>query len=114
MFTSPESPRKQIQKPRSRKIVKILLEAIFMSAILAGLIWYVGINSLYYALLNIRIEYLLLAFLMYFVGVCRILKASEHILLWKPLRLSGFSSTKWSFLQSLRDVGIQVTGALEP
>ena len=37
-----------------------------MVAILAALFWYVGISSVYNALLHIKVEYLLLAFLMYF------------------------------------------------
>lgn len=37
-----------------------------MVAIFAALLWYVGIGSLYNALLTIKVEYLLLAFLMYF------------------------------------------------
>jgi len=37
-----------------------------MVAIFGALLWYVGIGSLYEALLTIKIEYLLLAFLMYF------------------------------------------------
>jgi uncharacterized protein (TIRG00374 family) len=37
-----------------------------MVAIFGALLWYVGIDSLYYALLTIKVEYLLLAFLMYF------------------------------------------------
>ena len=37
-----------------------------MVAIFAALLWYVGINSLYHALLNIKIEYLLVAFACYF------------------------------------------------
>ncbi|MGA2523544.1 MAG: lysylphosphatidylglycerol synthase transmembrane domain-containing protein [Candidatus Bathyarchaeia archaeon] len=37
-----------------------------MVAILAALFWYVGVGSLYNALLHIKVEYLLLAFLMYF------------------------------------------------
>jgi glycosyltransferase 2 family protein len=37
-----------------------------MVAIIGALLWYVGIGSLYNALLTIKIEYLLLAFLMYF------------------------------------------------
>ena len=37
-----------------------------MVAIFGALLWYVGIGSLYQALLTIKIEYLLLAFLMYF------------------------------------------------
>jgi uncharacterized protein (TIRG00374 family) len=37
-----------------------------MVAIFAALFWYIGVDSLYNALLNIKVEYLLLAFLMYF------------------------------------------------
>jgi len=37
-----------------------------MVAIFAALLWYVGIGDLYKALLTIKVEYLLLAFLMYF------------------------------------------------
>jgi uncharacterized protein (TIRG00374 family) len=37
-----------------------------MVAIFAALLWYVGVGSLYNALLHIKVEYLLLAFLMYF------------------------------------------------
>lgn len=37
-----------------------------MVAIFAALLWYVGIGSLYDALLTIKVEYLILAFLMYF------------------------------------------------
>ncbi len=37
-----------------------------MVAIFGALLWYVGIGSLYNALLTIKVEYLLLAFLMYF------------------------------------------------
>ena len=37
-----------------------------MVGIFAALLWYVGIGSLYDTLLNIKLEYLLLAFLMYF------------------------------------------------
>jgi hypothetical protein len=37
-----------------------------MVAILAALFWYVGIGSVYNALIHVKVEYLLLAFLMYF------------------------------------------------
>ena len=37
-----------------------------MVAIFAALLWYVGVGDLYKALLNIKVEYLALAFLMYF------------------------------------------------
>jgi glycosyltransferase 2 family protein len=49
-----------------RKIIRVLLQVIVMVAIFAALFWYVGIGSLYTALLNIKIEYLLLAFASYF------------------------------------------------
>jgi len=50
----------------SRKIARILLQVVVMVAIFAALFWYVGIGSLYDALINIKIEYLILAFLTYF------------------------------------------------
>jgi len=37
-----------------------------MVAIFGALLWYVGIGSLYHALLTIKVQYLLLAFVMYF------------------------------------------------
>jgi uncharacterized protein (TIRG00374 family) len=52
--------------PRTSKIVRILLQVIVMVAIFAALLWYVGIGSLYDALINIKIEYLVLAFVCYF------------------------------------------------
>jgi uncharacterized protein (TIRG00374 family) len=52
--------------PRTNKIVRILLQVIVMVAIFAVLLWYVGIGSLYNALLNIKLEYLILAFVCYF------------------------------------------------
>jgi glycosyltransferase 2 family protein len=64
-LTIKESAPKQ-KSARSRGILRIALEVIFMVAILAALLWYVGIGSLYNALLHIKVEYLLLAFLMYF------------------------------------------------
>ncbi len=50
----------------SRKITRILLQVVVMIAIFAALLWYVGIGSLYQALVNIKIEYLILAFACYF------------------------------------------------
>jgi uncharacterized protein (TIRG00374 family) len=47
-------------------MLRIALEVVFMVAILAALFWYVGIGSVYNALIHIKVEYLLLAFLMYF------------------------------------------------
>ncbi|MFB3889602.1 MAG: lysylphosphatidylglycerol synthase transmembrane domain-containing protein [Candidatus Bathyarchaeia archaeon] len=53
-------------KPRTRRIVRILLQVLVMVAIFAALLWYVGLGSLYNALVNIKLEYLLLAFVAYF------------------------------------------------
>lgn len=50
----------------SKKIVRTLLQVVVMIAIFAALLWYVGVDSLYQALLNIKIEYLILAFVCYF------------------------------------------------
>ena len=47
-------------------MLRLALEVVCMVAIFAALFWYVGVGSLYNALLHIKIEYLLLAFLMYF------------------------------------------------
>ena len=47
-------------------MLRIALELVFMAAILGALFWYVGVGSIYHALLHIKVEYLLLAFLMYF------------------------------------------------
>ena len=47
-------------------MLRFALEVVFMVAILAALFWYVGVGSIYNALLHIKVEYLLLAFLMYF------------------------------------------------
>jgi glycosyltransferase 2 family protein len=65
-MTSPESPSDQKNRRSSKKILTTLLQVVFMIAIFAALFWYVGVGSLYNALLHIKVEYLLLAFLMYF------------------------------------------------
>jgi uncharacterized protein (TIRG00374 family) len=81
-LTTTESPPKQ-KSARSRGILRIALEVIFMIAILAALLWYVGttvpasfkpgeptilkgVDYIYNTFLTIKVEYLLLAFLMYF------------------------------------------------
>ena len=64
-MTAPDMSQKQ-KSSRLRQILQISLEVVFMVAILAALFWYVGVGSIYNALLHIRVEYLLLAFLMYF------------------------------------------------
>lgn len=50
----------------SRRIARIALQIAVMVAIFAALLWYVGIGSLYNALVNIKVEYLILAFAAYF------------------------------------------------
>ncbi|MGD0451381.1 MAG: lysylphosphatidylglycerol synthase transmembrane domain-containing protein [Candidatus Bathyarchaeia archaeon] len=83
-MTSAETPSQQQQKSsRSRQILKITLEVVFMVAILAGLLYYIGttvpstfkpgemtilkgVDYIYTTILTIKVEYLLLAFLMYF------------------------------------------------
>ncbi len=64
MTTNESAPKNK--SPRSRRILRIALEVVFMVLIFAALFWYVGVGSLYNALLHIKVEYLLLAFLMYF------------------------------------------------
>jgi glycosyltransferase 2 family protein len=56
------------QKPQksNRRILTTLLQVVAMVAIFTALFWYIGIGSLYNALLTIKVEYLALAFLMYF------------------------------------------------
>lgn len=60
------SPSKTKSQSSSRRFLKIALQIGVMIAIFGALLWYVGIGSLYEALLTIKVEYLLLAFLMYF------------------------------------------------
>ncbi len=52
--------------PRTKKIVRIIIQIVAMAAIFAALLFYVGIGQLYDALLNIKVEYLVLAFEAYF------------------------------------------------
>ena len=84
-MTTAETPSQQPQKSsRSRQILKIALEVVFMVAILAGLLYYIGttvpstfkpgemtilkgVDYIYTTILTIKVEYLLLAFLMYFL-----------------------------------------------
>ena len=65
-MTFPQSSPALKTQSSAKRILKILLQVVFMVAIFAALLWYVGIGSLYDALLTIKVEYLLLAFLMYF------------------------------------------------
>ena len=52
--------------PRQLKIARTLLQIVFMVLIFAVLIWYIGVDSLNSELVNIKIEYLFLAFIAYF------------------------------------------------
>jgi uncharacterized protein (TIRG00374 family) len=80
-----DSPSQQKKSSRSRQILKYSLEITFMVAILAGLLYYIGttvpstltkynnvptilkgVEYIYDTILTVKIEYLLLAFLMYF------------------------------------------------
>src|SRR5208282_769737 len=83
-LTTSQLPREQKRKSLfSGQIVKILLQVVVMVAILAALLWYVGttvpatfkpgemtilkgVDYIYTTILTIKIEFLLLAFLMYF------------------------------------------------
>ncbi len=66
IMTIPDNQREQKPQSSSKRILKIAIQVIAMVAIFGALLWYVGIGSLYQALLTIKVEYLLLAFLMYF------------------------------------------------
>jgi glycosyltransferase 2 family protein len=65
-MTNPDSLSKQKTQSASKRFLKIFVQVVVMVAIFAALLWYVGIGSLYNALLHIKVEYLALAFLMYF------------------------------------------------
>jgi len=82
-LTTPDLTRKQKKSSRSRQMLRIGLEVVLMVAILAGLLYYIGttvpasfkpgettilkgVDYIYTTILTIKIEYLLLAFLMYF------------------------------------------------
>jgi uncharacterized protein (TIRG00374 family) len=51
---------------RLNKILRVSLQIVAMVAIFAALLYYVGIGSLYEALLHIKVEYLVAAFACYF------------------------------------------------
>lgn len=63
-MTKPETSREQ--KRGSKRILQAVFQVVLMIAFFGVLLWYVGIDSLYNALLNIRVDYLALSFLMYF------------------------------------------------
>ncbi|MBT0158568.1 flippase-like domain-containing protein [Candidatus Bathyarchaeota archaeon A05DMB-2] len=79
-------------KRDSRRITRILLQIIIMVAIFAALLWYVGLGSLYTALLNIKLEYLLLAFLAYF-GINLLFTVRLRIVLKKDGVKTSFGKT---------------------
>ena len=62
----PQATPKPPAKKSARRFLKYMVQIVIMVAIFGVLLWYVGLGSLYEALLTIKIEYLLLAFLMYF------------------------------------------------
>lgn len=59
-----QAPQKQNKSPK--RYLKYIIQIVAMVAIFAVLLWYVGITALIDAILTIKVEYLLLAFLMYF------------------------------------------------
>jgi len=65
-MSASESPNLAKPQSSSKRILKIAVQIVVMVAIFAALFWYIGVDSLYNALLNIKVEYLALAFLMYF------------------------------------------------
>ena len=82
-MTASETAMQSKKAPSSRKYLQITLEVVFMVAILAGLLYYIGttvpsdfkpgemtilrgVDYIYTTVLTIKIEFLLLAFLMYF------------------------------------------------
>jgi uncharacterized protein (TIRG00374 family) len=65
-MANPQASSEPKTQSSSKRYLKILIQVVVMVAIIAALLWYVGIASLYNALLTIKVEYLALAFLMYF------------------------------------------------
>ncbi len=63
-MATPETPSEK--KTGSKRILRIVFQAVLTVAIFCLLLWYVGIGSLYNALLNINVGFLALSFLMYF------------------------------------------------
>jgi glycosyltransferase 2 family protein len=66
IMSNPNVAKEQKTKKSTTRYLKILIQVVVMVAIFAALLWYVGVGSLYNALLHIRVEYLILALLMYF------------------------------------------------
>ncbi len=65
-MSNSEMPKPAKPQSSGKRILKITVQVIVMVAIFAALFWYIGVDSLYTALLNIKVEFLALAFLMYF------------------------------------------------
>jgi uncharacterized protein (TIRG00374 family) len=65
MIDSNAAPESKPQSSKKR-VLRIGIQIVVMIAIFAALFWYIGVGSLYDALLNINVGYLALAFLMYF------------------------------------------------
>ncbi len=65
-LTYPKYYERSKLNPKTKRIARILLQVVIMVAIFAALLWYVGLGALYNALVNIKVEYLILAFASYF------------------------------------------------
>jgi uncharacterized protein (TIRG00374 family) len=65
-MTNPQASPATKTQSSTKRILKIVVQVAGTVAIFAVLLWYIGIGSLYDALLTIKVEYLALAFLMYF------------------------------------------------
>jgi len=65
-MTNPHLPQQAQQKNSSKRFLKYALQIVCMVAIFAALLWYVGLDSLLNELIGIKLEYLLLAVVMYF------------------------------------------------
>jgi uncharacterized protein (TIRG00374 family) len=79
-------------KRDSLRITRVLLQIILMAVIFAALLWYVGIGSLYSSILNIKLEYLLLAFLTYF-GINLLFTVRLRLVLKKDGIKTSFGKT---------------------
>ncbi|XHH09767.1 MAG: lysylphosphatidylglycerol synthase transmembrane domain-containing protein [Candidatus Bathyarchaeia archaeon] len=77
----------------SKRYLRIFLQVAVMVAMFAGLLWYVGLASLVDALLTIKVEYLALAFLMYF-GI-------NIVFTYRLQRVLGKDNIKTSFGKTL-------------
>jgi uncharacterized protein (TIRG00374 family) len=53
-------------RPKTKKLARLLLQAAFTLVLFTALLWYVGFGSLWDALRNIKMEYLIAAFAAYF------------------------------------------------